>query len=75
MAENFLPTLAWFMVVAVGVAIIVEAVNNREGTRQIVQAALGALLVLAFLANAWAGMSRWAYCEDNRYECEPEEEG
>lgn len=75
-ANGFLPTLVWFLVVAAGVGLLIEANENRDGTRKVVQMVLGAFLVLAFLANAWAAFSHWAYCEDNYGDskCEEEEE-
>lgn len=70
MSTNFLPALAWMVVLAAGVAIVIEAVNNRTGTRQVVQVIVGAFLVLAFLANAWTGFTHWAACSDEPYSCD-----
>lgn len=71
---NFLPTLVWLTVLTAGVALLVEANENRRGdTRWFVQVVLGAVLVLAFVANAWAGFAHWAECEDSPRSCEEQE--
>lgn len=65
MAPNLLPTLLWFIVAASGVGLLVDAAWHREGARRIIQVGVGALLVLAFMANAWAGFSHYAECEED----------
>lgn len=76
MTLDFLPTLVWLLVLGGGIALIIDAVNARVGTRQITQVLVGVVLVLAFLANAWTGFTHWAECEEHPHsdECEEDEE-
>ena len=75
MNVDFLPTLLWLVVLAVGVAIIYFESGYLPSRQSIAKMVLGVLLVLAFLANAWTGFAHWAHCEDDPWSDKCEEDG